>query len=103
MRQMEASKQIQEKQLLFNSELTALYHEYYADQPDVYSQLYQTLVEDHEFELSTINSWESQLEMEKEQYETQLNEITNYENSWQKLLAQNIKLEFSYGGNGGGK
>jgi len=101
MRQMEAAKQVQEKQQLFNAELSELYYTYYADDPELYSQMYETLVDDHEFELSSINSWESQLEMEKEQYETQLNEITNYETSWQKLLAQNIKVEFTYGGGGG--
>ncbi len=101
MRQMEAAKQVQLKQQQFNAQLSDLYYEYYADQPDVYSELYLQLTNDHEFELSTINSWESQLELEKEMYETQLNEITNYETSWQKLLAQNIKVEFSYGGNSG--
>lgn len=103
MRQLEATKQIQQKQQQFNAELSALYYDYYAEEPALYSQMYEALVEDHQFELSTINSWESQLELEKEQYETQLNEITNYENSWQKLLAQNIKVEFTYGGNSGGK
>ncbi len=102
MRQLAAAKQVQEKQQQFNAELSALYYD-----PDVgygtdeYSQIYMEMVNDHEFELSTINSWESQLELEKEQYETQLNEITNYENSWQKLLQQNIKVEFTYGGGGG--
>ncbi|MBR6301644.1 hypothetical protein IKR55_02800 [bacterium] len=104
MRQLNASKQLQEKQQAFNAELSALYYD-----PTIgygtaeYGEVYEALVEEHQFELSSINSWESQLEMEKELYETQLNEITNYENTWQKLLAQNIKVEFTYGGNGGGK
>ena len=102
MRQLEASKQVQQKQQEFNAQLSALYYDdtigYGTDE---YSQVYEALVNDHEFELASINSWESQLEMEKELYETQLNEITNYETTWQKLLAQNIKVEFTYGGNGG--
>ena len=102
MRQLEASKQVQQKQQEFNAQLSALYYDdtigYGTDE---YSQVYEALVNDHEFELASINSWESQLELEKELYETQLNEITNYENTWQKLLAQNIKVEFTYGGNGG--
>lgn len=102
MRQLAASKQVQEKQQQFNAELSALYYDPEVGYgTDAYSDLYLEMVSDHEFELSTINSWESQLELEKEQYETQLNEITNYENSWQKLLQQNIKVEFTYGGGGG--
>ena len=53
--------------------------------------------------MASINSLESQLELEKENLETQLNEITAYETSWQKLLSNNIKIEFTYGGAGGGK
>lgn len=102
MRQLEASKQVQQKQQEFNAQLSALYYdETVGFGTDEYSSIYEALVNEHEFELSTINSWESQLELEKEQYETQLNEITNYENTWQKLLAQNIKVEFTYGGGGG--
>ena len=55
---------------------------------------------DHEFELSTLEAWESELELEKNNLETQLNEITSFENSWTKLLQTNIKSEFSYGGAG---
>lgn len=102
MRQLAAAKQVQEKQQEFNAQLSSLY---YDDEigygTDEYAEILAELTDDHEFELSTINSWESQLELEKEMYETQLNEITQYETSWQKLLQQNIKIEFSYGGGGG--
>lgn len=100
MKQLHASQQVQEKQQLFNQKLSSLYYEYYAEQPDVYSELYLELTNDHEFELANINSWESQLELQKETLETQLNEITAFENAWMKLLSQNIKVEFSYGGGG---
>ena len=56
------------------------------------------LPNEHEFELSTLNSWESELDLQKENLETQLNEINGYESAWQKLLMASIKNEFVYGG-----
>ena len=63
----------------------------------------ELMQQEHEFEMASINSWESQLELEKESLENQLNEISTYENSWQKLLSNNIKIEFTYGGANSGK
>ena len=104
MQQLSATKQIQTKQQNFNNQLSALYYdEEYGYGTDEYSQQLELMQEEHEFEMASINSWESQLELEKENLETQLNEITAYETSWQKLLSNNIKLEFTYGGAGGGK
>lgn len=104
MKQLSATKQIQSKQQNFNRELSALY---YDDEigygTDEYSEQFELMLNEHEFEMASINSWESQLELEKENLETQLNEISAYETSWQKLLSTNIKVEFSYGGAGGGK
>jgi len=69
-----------------------------------YNETYQELYYDPNVGYGTddFTAWESQLEAQKEQLETQLNEVTQYESSWQKLLQQNIKNEFSYGGTGGG-
>ena len=104
MKQLSATKQMQTKQQNYNNELSALY---YDDEigygTDEYSEQLELMQEEHEFEMASINSWESQLELEKESLETQLNEITAYETSWQKLLSNNIKIEFSYGGASGGK
>ena len=58
----------------------------------------EQLLKEHEFDLQNIQSWESQLEMDKNNYETQLNVLSQYESSWQKLLSNNIKSDFSYGG-----
>lgn len=104
MQQLSATKQIQTKQQNFNNELSALYYdEDYGYGTDAYSEQYQILLDEHEFEMASINSWESQLDLEKENLETQLNEISTYENTWQKLLSTNIKNDFSYGGAGGSK
>ena len=70
---------------------------------DEYSEMLLQLQNEHEFEMANLNSWESQLDIEKENLENQLNEIQSYETTWQKILQANIKNDFSYGGVGGGK
>ena len=104
MQQMSATRKAGTSQMAYNQSLQELYYD-----PDVgygteeYTEILIELQNDHEFEMASLTAWESQLEARKEATETQLNEITNYENSWQKLLAQNIKSDFTYGGVGGGK
>ena len=104
MQQLSATRKSSEAQMAYNNKMQDLYYD-----PDFgfgteeYSELLVELQNDHEFEMASLTAWESQLEAQKETLETQLNEVTNYENSWQKLLAQNIKVEFTYGGQGGGK
>ena len=102
MRQLSASKTIQTKQQEFNAQLSALYYdEEFGYGTDEYSEMLLQLQNEHEFELASINSWESQLDIEKENLETQLNEIQSYESTWQKLLSTAIKNDFVYGGVGG--
>ena len=104
MKQLSASKSIQTKQQEFNAKLSALYYdEEFGYGTDEYSEMLLQLQNEHEFELASINSWESQLDIEKESLETQLNEIQSYESTWQKLLSAAIKTDFVYGGIGGGK
>ena len=102
MNQLSATKQIQAKQQNFNQQLSALYYDdEYGYGTEEYSEQYEILLNEHEFEMASINSWESQLELEKENLENQLNEIQSYKNSCQKLLSTNIKNVFTYGGVGG--
>ncbi len=101
MQQLSASRQVAEKQLEYNSQLSDIFYEY--GETDLYGELLLELQSEHEFELSKINTWESELEVQKEGLETQLNEISSYEQAWQKLLTNNIKVEFTYGGSSGGK
>ena len=99
MKQLSATKDVSRKQQEFNSKLSALYYdEEYGYGTDAYGEILLQLQSEHEFELSQINSWESQLDMEKENLETQINEIQQYENTWQKLLQAAIKSDFVYGG-----
>ncbi|MBP3820186.1 hypothetical protein J6G99_00910 [bacterium] len=99
MSQLSATRDSATKQQEYNAQLQELYFNCYGT--DEYSQQLLELQNDHEFEMASLTAWESELEAQKEQFETQLNEITNYEASWQKLLQQNIKSEFTYGGASG--
>lgn len=102
MTQLSAMQAVQKKQLEYNNKLSALYYDDKCGYgTEEYGGILLELQNDHEFEMASLNSWESQLELEKESTETQLNEVTQYEASWQKLLQQNIKSDFSYGAGGG--
>lgn len=103
MKQLSASKSTATKQQEYNAKLSALYYdEDYGYGTDEYSEMLLQLQNEHEFEMANLNSWESQLDIEKENLENQLNEIQSYETTWQKILQANIKNDFSYGGVGGG-
>ncbi len=99
MKQLSASKSTATKQQEYNAKLSALYYdEDYGYGTDEYSEMLLQLQNEHEFEMANLNSWESQLDIEKENLENQLNEIQSYESTWQKILQTNIKNDFSYGG-----
>lgn len=97
---MNASAQSAELQQRYNEKQQDYYYEYYSSDPELYQEVLEVLEMDHEFEMSTLNSWEKELELQKTDYETRLNEITAYESSWQKLLQTNVKSDFTYGGAG---
>lgn len=101
MNQLSATRSSATKQQEYNQKLSALYYdEDHGYGTDEYSEMLLELQNDHEFEMASINSWESELELQKENLETQLNEVSSYENTWKKLLQTNIKNEFAYGGTG---
>lgn len=52
---------------------------------------------DYQLQLAEINSWESELEQQKSEKETQLKSVTSYIDSWNSLLKNNIKKDFTYG------
>lgn len=98
MNTLSASKQTAENQAKYNDQMDNIYYNYYEDDPETYELLTEQLEQEHELELANINSWEQELELEKNNLETQLNEITTFESTWTKLLQTNIKSDFSYGG-----
>ena len=98
MNTLNASKQTAENQAKYNTKINNIYYEYYEDDNETYELLREQCEQEHELELANLNSWEQELELEKNNLETQLNEITTFESTWTKLLQTNIKNDFSYGG-----
>lgn len=99
MQQLSATKTSATKQQEYNAKLQDLYYDdEHGYGTEEYSECLLELQNDHEFEMASINSWESELETQKDNLETQLNEITGYESAWQKLIMANIKNDFAYGG-----
>ena len=98
MNMLNASKQTAEEQSKYNNKVDDYYHTYYETDPESYEILVEQAEQDHELELATINSWEEELELKKNNLETQLNAINTFETTWTKLLQTNIKNDFSYGG-----
>lgn len=98
MNTLSASKQTAENQAKYNDQMDDIYYNYYADDPETYELLTEQLEQEHELELANLNSWEQELELEKNNLETQLNEISTFESTWTKMLQTNIKSDFSYGG-----
>ncbi len=96
-----ASRKSAELQQQYNQKLQEAYYDPdYGYGKDEYMVIVEQYENDHEFELSSLEAWESELELEKNNLETRLNEITSFENTWTKLLQTNIKNDFSYGGVG---
>ena len=96
-----ASRKSAELQQQYNQKLQDVYYDPdYGYGTDEYMVLVEQYENDHEFELASLEAWESELELEKNNLETRLNEITSFENTWTKLLQTNIKNDFSYGGVG---
>ena len=93
-----SSKRIAEEQAKYNDQVSNIYYEYYDDNPVEYEILTERCEQEHELALANLNSWESELELEKNNIETRLNEINTYEATWTKLLQTNIKSDFTYGG-----
>ncbi len=96
-----ASRKSAELQQQYNQKLQDVYYDPdYGYGTDEYMVIVEQYENDHEFELASLEAWESELELEKNNLETRLNEITSFENTWTKLLQTNIKNDFSYGGVG---
>ena len=86
-----SSKQTAENQAKYNDQLNSIYYEYYEYDPETYELLTERCEQEHELELANINSWEQELELEKNNLETQLNEISTYESTWTNCFKQILK------------
>jgi len=99
---MNASRNSADLQAKYNEKEQDIYYTYHDYDQDTYEQLITELENEHEYELQNLNSWEEELEMQQNNYETRLNEITTFESTWTKLLQTNVKNDFTYGGVGKG-
>jgi len=93
-----ASKKVADAQSRYNDKLTLLRDIYYEDDPDNYEIMIENLQNEHEIELAQLNAWEAKLDNDKMRYENQYQTITSSESSWNSILKNNIKTEFTYGG-----
>ena len=95
-----AAKQSAEIQSKYNDKIQDYYYQYMQEGLDenYYYEITEKLEKEREFELANLNSWETQLELDKNNYETRLNEVTTFESTWTKLLQTNVKNDFTYGG-----
>lgn len=95
-----ASKDNAEIQAKYNDKVDEYYYLYMQDgiDDDAYEIAIEQLEKQREFDLANLNSWENELELNKNNYETRLNEVTTFESTWTKLLQTNTKNDFTYGG-----
>ena len=103
MSQLAASKKQQAMNIAYTHNLQELYNDPNVGHdvdPEAYAEYLLELQSEHEFEMASLTAWESELENRKECLETQWNEITGYENSWNSMLKTNIQKDFTYGGQG---
>lgn len=97
-----ATRKVMDLQTKYNEKEQAYYYYYnqggMEDKQDEYRILCENMEKEYEFSLQNINSWNEELEMQKDNYENRYNEIVATENSFRTLLKTNIKGDFSYGG-----
>jgi len=68
----------------------------YADTTE-YKVASAAVEDDYQVQLAEINSWESELEQQKNSLETRAKEVSSFQESWTAALKQNIKKDFTYG------
>lgn len=95
-----AAKDTSQIQSKYNDKIQEYYYLYMQEgiDEDYYQIVTEQLEKQREYELANLNSWETELELDKNNYETRLNEVTTFEATWTKLLQTNVKNDFTYGG-----
>lgn len=92
-----ATRSYAAKQQQYNEQVQNYYYQYNESDPDLYYDLVETLENEHELDLARLESWESNVEVQKNELETQLSEVTTFRDNFMKLLSNNIKKDFTYG------
>lgn len=97
MQTVSASRNYSEKQVKYNQKIQNYYYAYYDSDPNTYYEMVEAVENERELELGQLQSWEAQLNAEKDEIETQLSEINTYRDAYMKLLGHNCKKDFTYG------
>ena len=94
-----ASRQSAKSAQDYAKQLQDLYYddEFGHDSPE-YAEMYEALTKDHEAESAELAAWEQELLLEKDSIETQIQELTKFEDAWEKMLKKDISSDFTYGG-----
>lgn len=92
-----ATRSYAAKQQQYNEQVQNYYYQYNETDPELYYDLVEALENEHELDLARLESWESNVEIEKNELETQLSEVTTFRDNFMKLLSNNIKKDFTYG------
>lgn len=72
----------------------------YSPDSTEYEQAMDDIQEEYELNLAQISSWESELEAQKEEKETEIQATGAYKESFMSALKQNIQKDYKFGGNG---
>lgn len=94
------TRKVTDLQAKYNQKEQSYYYAYSdgAIEKDEYSYICEQMEKEYEWTLQNINSWNQELEMQKDNYEAQYSEITQTETSYRSLLKQNLAKDFAYGG-----
>ena len=79
-----------------NSKKAAVKEEYDTDDTEYDVQMSE-IEDEYELKLAEITEWESELEVKKENMETEIQAITSYKDSFTSALKQNVQKDFKYG------
>ena len=93
-----ATRNYATEQQKYNEKVENYRELYEAIDPAAFEELEQILTHEHELSMRRMESWEAALEAQKDQIELEISQVTTNKNNFEKLLGNNIKKDFSYGG-----
>lgn len=93
-----ATRNYATEQQKFNEKVEDYRELYELVDPEGFEDLEQMLNHEHDLSMKRLESWEATLEAEKDQIELEISQVTANKTNFEKLLSNNIKKDFSYGG-----
>ena len=93
-----ATRNYASEQQKFNEKIENYRELYELVDPDGFKELEEMLNHEHDLSMKRLESWEATLSAEKDQIELEISQVTANKTNFEKLLGNNIKKDFSYGG-----